>query len=131
MQLNGAVIYYIEVKSRWAPKDSVLMSASQFRTSVEEKGHYALCEVDMIDYDKTNVEKHEYPNISETIDRILAVTNIGVLNEALKDSLNQDSDQVHVGGDYKVIVPQAVWKEHGIQFNELVQEIKKKVEEKL
>ena len=131
VQLNGAVIYYIEVKSRWAPKDSVLMSASQFRTSVEKKGHYALCEVDMIDYDKTNVEKHEYPNISETIDRILAVTNIGVLNEALKDSLNQESDQVHVGGDYKVIVPQAVWKEHGIQFNELVQEIKKKVEEKL
>lgn len=131
VQLNGVVIYYIEVKSRWAQRDSVLMSASQFRTSVEEKTHYALCEVDMINYDRANVDKHEFPDINETIDRILAITNIGVLNEALKDSLNQDSDQVHVGGDYKVIVPQAVWKEHGIQFNELVQEIKKKVEEKL
>ena len=38
---------------------------------------------------------------------------------------------MHVGGDYKVIVPQAVWKEHGIYFNELVQKIIKKVEEKL
>ena len=84
-----------------------------------------------INYDRANVDKHECPDVCETLDRILAITNIGVLNEALKDNLNQDSDQVHVGGDYKVIVPQAVWKVHGIYFNELVQKIIKKVEEKL
>lgn len=131
IQFDGATIYYIEVKSRWVQKDSVLMSASQFRTSVEEKTHYALCEVDMIEYDRVNVDKHEYPNVEETIGRISAITNIGVLNEALKDSLNQDSSQVHVGGDYKVVVPQTVWKEHGKHFNELVEEIKVIVEEKL
>ena len=129
--LDGTAIYYIEVKSRWSQKDSVLMSALQFRTSVEEKTHYALCEVDMITYNRENVDKHEFPDVEETINRISAIMNIGVLNETLKDTLNQDSDQVHVGGDYKVVVPQTVWEEHGKHFNELVEEIKKIVEEKL
>lgn len=131
IQLDGINIYYIEVKSRWVQKDSVLMSASQFRTSVEEKAHYALCEVDMISYDRINVDKHEFPNVAETISRISVIMNIGVLNETLKDSLNQDSDHVHVGGDYKVVVPQTVWKEHGKSFKELVEEIKRIVKEKL
>lgn len=129
--LDDIAVYYIEVKSRWIQKDSVLMSASQFHTSVEEKAHYALCEVDMISYNRMNVDKHEFPNVEETISRISAIMNIGVLNEALKDSLNPDSSQVHVGGDYKVVVPQSVWQEHGKGFHKLVEEIKSIVEEKL
>lgn len=72
-----------------------------------------------------------FPDVEETVNRISAIMNIGVLNETLKDTLNQDSDQVHVGGDYKVVVPQTVWEKHGKHFNELVEEIKKIVEEKL
>lgn len=129
--LDNMVVYYIEVKSRWIQKDSVLMSAAQFRTSVEEQAHYALCEVNMISYDRENVDRHEFPNVEETTSRISAIMNIGMLNESLKDSLDQNSTHVHVGGDYKVVVPQTVWKNHGKNFSSLINEIQNIVSEKL
>ena len=85
----------------------------------------------MISYDRENVDRHEFPNVEETTSRISAIMNIGMLNESLKDSLDQNSTHVHVGGDYKVVVPQTVWKNHGKNFSSLINEIQNIVSEKL
>ena len=60
-------LYYIEVKSRWSTKESVEMSKLQMETSSREKERYALCLVDMHDYDKEKVFRKEYPKTFEEI----------------------------------------------------------------
>ena len=47
VKLDGKVIYFVEVKSRWKISESVEMSSLQFKTSVKEQDHYSLCYVDM------------------------------------------------------------------------------------
>ena len=56
--INNEVIYYIEVKSRWEADRSVLMSTLQHQTSYKEKEHYALCAVDMSQYNRDLAEQH-------------------------------------------------------------------------
>lgn len=125
--VNEKPVYFIEVKSRWSTDDSVRMSARQFERSVEEQERYALCEVDMTHEDHENVEKHVYPHVAETLSHIRAITDIGKLNSCLSATLDEYSTSVHVGGDYKVIVPQTVWNDpsHGHTFEELIAEIKR------
>ena len=120
-------IYYIEVKSRWGTDQSVMMSPLQMRTSVEEADRYSLCCVDMTGmvYDSG---KHEYPDLQETIERINCLTNIGQLNTELVQVVGNNSEnEVHIGGEYKCIVPQKVIKENGQLFDKLITAIVDKV----
>ena len=120
-------IYYIEVKSRWGSDQSVMMSPLQMRTSVEVSENYSLCCVDMtgMAYDSFN---HEYPSLQETIDRMKCLTNIGKLNTKLVQVVYNNSDnEIHIGGEYKCIVPQKVIKENGEPFDKLVTTIVNKV----
>ncbi|MDL2244262.1 DUF3883 domain-containing protein [Parabacteroides sp. OttesenSCG-928-J18] len=126
--LNNKPIYFLEVKSRWTTDQSVMMSPLQMISSVEKSSCYALCCVDMTGVTHTNVERHEYPPIENTLPRIKVLTNIGTLNEELIKVINRsENDTVHIGGDYKCIVPQEVIKEYGEGFHFLVTHILSKI----
>ena len=107
IRIDGEAVYYIEAKSRWKSADSVMMSASQLDKSVEEKERYSLFAVNMIGFNSENVEKHTYPDTMEIFaQRIRVITNIGELNDEIRP-LNRDPyEQVHIGGDYKAVIPQ-------------------------
>lgn len=121
-------IYYIEVKSRWSTRESVEMSKSQLEVSADNKDNYALCVVDMHDYDKAKVFKGEYPKeFGEIKDRIAVVNKIGERNEILKPHIQYTKTDVHLGGEVKSIVPQDYVKDHHISFDELMSVIVDKV----
>lgn len=121
-------IYYIEVKSRWSTRDSVEMSKLQLEVSAREQSRYALCVVDMHDYDKEKVKNKEYPKeFSEIKERIAVVTNIGARNANLAPYISETSTDVHLGGEIKSVVPQAYVKNVYIDFDSLLRIIEQKV----
>lgn len=129
--IDDEIVYYIEVKSRWSTDKSVLMSTLQHRTSYENKNIYALCAVDMVDMSKDNAIAHIYPEFSEVEDRIKVLTNIGKLNERLKDATEDVTGKVHVNGGYQVLVSQAVIDDNKKSFSEFVELLKAVVLEKI
>lgn len=123
-------IYYIEVKSRWSTRDSVEMSKLQLEVSAREQKHYALCVVDMHEYDKQKVFRNEYPKeFTEIKDKIDVVTRIGERNAELAPFVKDSNTEVHLGGDIKSVVPQAFVKSEFITFDELMCVIENKVRE--
>lgn len=129
--IDDEIVYYIEVKSRWSADKSVLMSTLQHRTSYDNKGIYALCAVDMVNMSKDDAIAHRYPAFSEVEDRILVLTNIGDLNERLKDATEDSIGKVHVNGGYQVLVSQKVIEANGKPFSEFVEELKSVVKSKI
>lgn len=121
-------LYYIEIKSRWSTRESVEMSKTQLEVSADKKDNYALCVVDMHDYDKEMVFRGEYPKeFAEIKSRIAVVDKIGERNEILKPHIQYTKTDVHLGGDVKSIVPQDYVKVNHISFDELMDVLVEKV----
>lgn len=125
---SGIPIYYIEVKSRWGIDQSVMMSPLQVRTSVREQNNYALCCVDMSHLNLSEVDEHVYPKLEETLPFIKVLTNIGSLNEELYAvATGSDNRLVHIGDEFKCVVPQKTILEQGVSFTSLIDEIISKI----
>ena len=131
VSVNDEPIYYIEVKSRWVVADSVMMSSTQLERSVEQKDCYSLFAVNMIGFNGENVKKHIYPkSIDDFLSRIRIVPNIGKLNEEILPTKRDSNEQVHIGGDYKAIVPQNLITNESISYRSFLSDVlKPKVEE--
>ena len=131
VSINDEPIYYIEVKSRWVVADSVMMSSTQLERSVEQKDCYSLFAVNMIGFNGENVKKHIYPKlIDDFLSRIRIVPNIGKLNEEILPTKRDSNEQVHIGGDYKAIVPQNLITNESISYSSFLSDVlKPKVEE--
>ena len=124
---NGIPAYYIEVKSRWGTDQSVMMSPLQMRQSVEEANNYALCCVDMSHCKFSDDDEHVYPPLEEVLPFIKVLLNIGNVNRDVADIANGVNNRpVHIGGDFKCVVPQATIS-HGVEFNFLIDDIVSKV----
>lgn len=125
---NGNPVYYIEVKSRWGTDQSVMMSPLQMKQSVEEANNYALCCVDMSHLKLSDEDEHIYPSLEETLPLIKVLPDIGNLNREVADIANGCTNRlVHIGGDFKCVVPQTTIRNHGVSFNSLIDEIISKV----
>ena len=122
---DGEPVYYMEIKSRWGTDQSVMMSPLQMQRSVEQSSNYALCCVDMTGFNISDCEKHIYPPIEDVFCRIKSLINIGELNSNLVNGTfpQNQSDTVHIGGDFKCIVPQNVIQNQGKTFELLLDTI--------
>lgn len=121
ISINREPIYFIEVKSRWKVADSVMMSAKQLERSVEKKECYSLFAVEMVGFNDDNVKEHIYPKVMEEfISRIRVVTEIGNMNDDILPTKRDPIWQVHIGGDYKAIVPQKLIENNCIDYNSFV-----------
>lgn len=126
ISINDKPIYYVEVKSRWISADSVMMSARQLDRSVEKKECYSLFAVDMVGFNGENVKEHIYPDtMEEFVDRIRVVTNIGVLNDEIIPTKRDPQTQVHIGGDYKAVVPQDLIRDNHVTYVDFVRDVLK------
>lgn len=128
LQINDTPIYYIEVKSRWSSDKSVLMTTQQHKTSYKEKEHYALCAADMTLF-LDRARKHEYPPFMQIENNLVFITNIGELNDRLKDATLEEDRLVYIAGGYQVVVPQEVIRKYGISFRVFIELLKNKVKE--
>ena len=121
ISINSEPIYYIEVKSRWKVADSVMMSAKQLERSVEKKDCYSLFAVEMVGFNDDNVKEHIYPkDMEEFISRIRIVTRIGDMNDEILPTKRDPNEQVHIGGDYKAIVPQKLIEKNHMDYNSFI-----------
>ena len=126
ISINDQPVYYIEVKSRWIAADSVMMSAKQLDRSVEKKECYSLFAVDMVGFNGENVKEHIYPEtMEEFVDRIRVVTNIGELNDEIIPTKRDPKTQVHIGGDYKAVVPQDLIRDNHVTYVDFVRDVLK------
>lgn len=126
ISINDNPIYYLEVKSRWISADSVMMSAHQLDRSVEKKDCYSLFAVDMVGFNGENVKEHIYPDtMEEFVDRIRVVTNIGELNDEIIPTKRDPNEEVHIGGDYKAVVPQNLIERNHMDYNSFVSNVLK------
>lgn len=125
---NGTPVYYIEVKSRWGTDQSVMMSPLQIKTSVREYNNYALCCVDMSHLKLSEEDEHIYPKLEETLPLIKVLTNIGNINKELYAiATGSDNRLVHIGGEFKCVVPQTtIWRQ-GVSFASFIKEIISKI----
>lgn len=130
--INNNPVYYIEVKSRWSSKNSVLMSTAQHQKSFANKDQYALCVVDMSDYDKDFVIHHIYPDVKDVLSRISMLENIGALNDRMKDAVDGKEDKdVYIARGYQVLVPQKVIAKHGKTFEVFIDNLKQYISSKI
>jgi len=126
VSINDKPIYYIEVKSRWVSADSVMMSATQLNRSVEKKDCYSLFAVDMVGFNDENVREHKYPDSMDAfINRIRVLTRIGTLNDEILPTKRDPNEQVHIGGDYKAIIPQRLIERDHIGYKEFIDKVLK------
>lgn len=131
LYVDNKPTYYIEVKSRWISKESVLMSTQQHKTSIAQKSHYALCAADMVGTPIEDVKEHRFPEFDKVKDRIEVLMNIGELNERLKDATEDTEQKVHVSSGYQVLVSQKVIEQNQVSFDVLLNELKRVVIDKM
>lgn len=119
---NNNPIYFIEIKGRWSSRESVLMSKVQIDKAKENLDKYSICCINLFDYvDKEDSQKRFYPEMDIIEDRLKALNNIGSKVELLIPSKEDITETtVTLGGDYKAIVPQALFDGEGISFDQLI-----------
>ena len=121
--------YHVEVKSRWESDQSVEMSATQFRCAVDAADRYALVRVNMYHYDCSRAEQNDPMQLTEIYNDIACLDNIGTLEADLRERADEafkgEEADIRLDGSYKVRVPQNVFKEYPLDFNGLVDRIKK------
>ena len=103
-----------------------MMSARQLDQSVEQKDRYSLFAIDMVGFNGENVKEHIYPfSMEEFVGRISVVSNIGELNEEIIPTRRNPDEEVHIGGDYKAVVPQNLIHKNHISYQRFVDEVLK------
>lgn len=112
IRFKGEIIYYIEVKSRWNSRKSIMMSPLQMKTAAENKEKYSLCSVDMCDYKIGSDSRYDVQDILDIRDRIKFINDIGCQVENLSEISNiafrNSNEEPTLTGDYKVLVPQTI-----------------------
>lgn len=126
---QGYENYHVEVKSRWENDQSVEMSSTQFRCAVNIPDRYALISVNMCKFDHYRAEKNNPMEMSEIYDNIKCLDNIGTLEADLckrvDEAFKGGEQDIRLDGAYKVRVPQSVFKTYPLDFNGLLERIKK------
>ena len=118
--------YFIEVKTKWnfTTSGPAYMSKNQVLKACSNSEHYALCCVDLTDYDMPD---RTYPESIDSIqDRIKFRFNIGeTLGLLMKPKLEADKspdDSISIDGDFKARIPAKVFRS-GDNLNALVNKI--------
>ena len=86
----------------------------------------SLFAVDMVGFNGENVKEHIHPDsVEEFVSRISVVSNIGELNEEIIPTRRDPNEEVHIGGDYKAVVPQNLIRNNHISYQRFVDEVLK------
>lgn len=121
--------YHIEVKSRWENDQSVEMSSTQFKRAVEIPNRYALVGVNMYNFDRKKAEEDIRIKLSEIHSNIKVLDNIGTLEKDLykraDEAFKGNDREIRLNGSYTVRVPQNIFEAYPLNFNMLIERLKK------
>ena len=131
VKLDGKEVFFIECKAKWNFNEPAHMSKLQIRKACEENGRYALCAVDLTNF---NGSLNAFPSIDELMDCIHIHLDVAdkLANKvehlfAIDDEF--DETQMTVSADYKSNIPKSVFI-NNIGFDVLINAILKEIEKK-
>lgn len=112
IQLDKKDIFFIECKAKWSFTDPAHMSKCQIQKALDETGHYALCAVDLTNFD--GLSEGAYPSIDQLNGHIHIHLDIA---EKLKgvaahlSAIDQDIDEnrMTISADYRSNIPKSVF----------------------
>jgi hypothetical protein len=112
VKLNGQVVYYLEVKSRWQVGYSTTLSHLQSLRAAENSDCYALCCVDLTTYFPTGeAQRHVIKSVEEIENLICFLPDIGSRVDALTANVRvaeKSPEAVKLAEEFRVLVPQEV-----------------------
>lgn len=112
VKLNGQVVYYLEVKSRWQEGYSTTLSHLQSLRAAENPDCYALCCVDLTTYFPTGeAQRHVIKSVEEIESLICFLPDIGSRVDALTANVRaaeKSPKAVKLAEEFRVLVPQDV-----------------------
>ncbi len=127
---NGYSNYYVEVKSRWENDQTIEMTAAQMECATSNPNAYAVISVNMYHYDRTKVENNELMPLSDVYSNIKVLDNIGELESDLfnrtKEAFKWTPEDIRLNGSYKVMVPQKAFNSYPLDFNGLIERLKRR-----
>lgn len=125
IQLDGKDIYFIECKAKWNFSEPAHMSKLQIRKACDEKGHYALCAVDLTSF--KGLSNGVFPLI-EQIERHIHIhfdvaEKLATVTEHLF-AIDEESDETRmtISADYRSNIPKSVFV-NNIGFDSLIDAI--------
>lgn len=125
IQLDGKDIYFIECKAKWNFSEPAHMSKLQIRKACDEKGHYALCAVDLTSF--KGMSNGVFPLI-EQLERHIHVhfdiaEKLATVTEHLF-AIDEESDETRmtISADYRSNIPKSVFV-NDIGFDSLIDAI--------
>lgn len=123
IKVAGTVVYQIEVKSRWNKDYTTTLSYCQSTQAVLHPERYALCSVDLVDYQPTDgSSRHDITDVDQIVERIRFVTDIGEQIKPLVGELKRvetDEDAVRLADQFRVLIPRRITSE-GKPFGEFM-----------
>lgn len=126
VKLNGQVVYYLEVKSRWQSGYATTLSHLQAERASENPDCYALCCVDLTTYFPAGeAQRHVITAVEQIENLIRFLPDIGwrvnKLTAEVRVAKNQP-DMVKLAEEYRVLVPPAVV-QHGVGLAEFIEQL--------
>lgn len=125
IQLDGKDIYFIECKAKWNFSEPAHMSKLQIRKACDEKGHYALCAVDLTSF--KGLSNGVFPLI-EQLERHIHIhfdvaEKLATVTEHLF-AIDEESDETRmtISADYRSNIPKSVFV-NDIGFDSLIDAI--------
>lgn len=125
IQFDGKDVYFIECKAKWNFSEPAHMSKLQIRKACDEKGHYALCAVDLTSF--KGLSNGVFPLI-EQLERHIHIhfdvaEKLATVTEHLF-AIDEESDEnrMTISADYRSNIPKSVFV-NNIGFDSLIDAI--------
>lgn len=125
IQLDSKDIYFIECKAKWNFSEPAHMSKLQIRKACDEKGHYALCAVDLTSF--KGLSNGVFPLIEQLEGHIHIHFDVAEKLATVTEHLfaideESDENRMTISADYRSNIPKSVFV-NNIGFDSLIDAI--------
>lgn len=125
VQLDGKDVYFIECKAKWNFSEPAHMSKLQIRKACDEKGHYALCAVDLTSF--KGLSNGVFPLIDQLEQHIHIHFDVAEKLATVSEHLfaideESDENRMTISADYRSNIPKSVFV-NNIGFDSLIDAI--------
>lgn len=130
IQLDGNDVYFIECKAKWNFHEPAHMSKLQIQKACDEKGHYALCAVDLTTFD--GLSNGAFPSIKQLESHIHIHFDVAEKLATVAEHLfaideESDENRMTISADYRSNIPRSVFI-NNIGFDCLIDAIVNRIE---
>lgn len=125
IQLDGEDVYFIECKAKWNFHEPAHMSKLQIQKAYDEKGHYALCAVDLTTFD--GLSNGAFPSIEQLESHIHIHFDVAEKLATVAEHLfaideELDENRMTISADYRSNIPKSVFV-NNVGFESLIDAI--------